>query len=298
LKNHFFVYDVETANRNRDSLCEIAIIEVVNNKIHSGWQTHVNPETHFDSFNTRLHRINEQTVKFAPKIPDVIDQIKERFENQIVVSHTSFDQQVIRACLSRFEKPKFNYKWADSSEIIRAVWPDKYSTKGYNLPNLAKDFNLSYDAHYAIDDARVAAIIMCHALETSNYSIEQWAEGFDTYEDFEGQKVLGNRYRAPGEIQYPFDQKIEVPDAKGQIVFTGELSVTREEATEMAVKAGYSVALNVTRKTTHLVAGAQNKDLLCGHEISTKQRKAEELIEKGRTIIILDESGFLSLIDQ
>ena len=51
----------------------------------------------------------------------------------------------------------------------------------------------------------------------------------------------------------------------------------------------------VTRETTLLVVGDQDVRKLAGHDKSSKQRKAEELIKKGASIRILQERDFLEL---
>jgi DNA polymerase-3 subunit epsilon len=46
------------------------------------------------------------------------------------------------------------------------------------------------------------------------------------------------------------------------------------------------------------VAGDQDIRKLAGHEKSSKQRKAEELMKKGQHIRIIGESDFKSIIGQ
>jgi DNA polymerase-3 subunit epsilon len=52
----------------------------------------------------------------------------------------------------------------------------------------------------------------------------------------------------------------------------------------------------VTKKTSLLVVGDQDIRLLNGHEKSTKQRKAEQLIAEGQEIRILSESDYILLL--
>lgn len=80
------------------------------------------------------------------------------------------------------------------------------------------------------------------------------------------------------------------------LVFTGALGIPRREAADMAARAGCDVAANVSRKTTLLVVGTQDRSKLKGYEKSTKHRKAETLIERGAEIQILSESDFSELI--
>ena len=68
-------------------------------------------------------------------------------------------------------------------------------------------------------------------------------------------------------------------------MLTGTLpNLKREEAAEMIEAAGGKVAGSVSKKTSYVVAGA---------DAGSKLTKAEEL-----GVTILDESGFLTLLEQ
>ncbi len=71
----------------------------------------------------------------------------------------------------------------------------------------------------------------------------------------------------------------------------------RREAADAAAAAGCEVATNVTHRTTLLVVGDQDIRKLAGHEKSTKQRKAKELIAGGQNIRILGESDFQRMLN-
>jgi len=79
-------------------------------------------------------------------------------------------------------------------------------------------------------------------------------------------------------------------------VFTGRISIPRPEAADMATHAGCSVKTGVSGKTTLLVVGVQNMDRLAGYDKSTKHRKAEALIDQGKSIRILSEQDFKALV--
>jgi len=79
------------------------------------------------------------------------------------------------------------------------------------------------------------------------------------------------------------------------IVFTGSLSVPRQDAADLAAEAGCRVEDGVTKHTTMLVVGDQDLRILADHEKSTKHIKAERLIEKGQSIRILRESDFMRM---
>ena len=61
----FNAIDVETANRTRASICQIGIAQVKEGRISQAASFLVNPEEPFESFQTSIHGINEETVNEA-----------------------------------------------------------------------------------------------------------------------------------------------------------------------------------------------------------------------------------------
>lgn len=84
-------------------------------------------------------------------------------------------------------------------------------------------------------------------------------------------------------LSHPFYHK--------QIVFTGALStMTRSEAARQVKACGGLLQGTVTQQTDFVILGDKRRG------ISTKQRKAEQLINDGEDIQILIEDDFLWLI--
>ncbi len=95
------------------------------------------------------------------------------------------------------------------------------------------------------------------------------------------------------------DRREEKPEGAlcgAVIVFTGRLEIPRREAIATAKAIGCRVASAVTKKTTLVVVGIQDKRKLAGHEKSAKLRKAEQLIEQGWPVRILSEAQFEELV--
>jgi DNA polymerase-3 subunit epsilon len=80
------------------------------------------------------------------------------------------------------------------------------------------------------------------------------------------------------------------------VVFTGALSIGRREAANLASRGGCEVLVSVTKRTTLLVVGDQDIKKLAGHEKSSKQRKAEQLIAEGQVIRIIGETDFKKML--
>ena len=60
--------DVETANADRASICQIGIVHVREGVIEDRWQTLVNPEDWFDPWNVSIHGIDETDVVGSPML--------------------------------------------------------------------------------------------------------------------------------------------------------------------------------------------------------------------------------------
>ncbi|RWX46950.1 BRCA1 C Terminus (BRCT) domain-containing protein [Candidatus Electrothrix aarhusensis] len=81
------------------------------------------------------------------------------------------------------------------------------------------------------------------------------------------------------------------------LVFTGKLTITRKEATAFVKKMGCCVQSSVTRKTTLLVLGSQDKKRLRqGHRRSLKHDAVKKRIKEGQAITILQQEEFYILI--
>lgn len=89
-----------------------------------------------------------------------------------------------------------------------------------------------------------------------------------------------------------YSPNVAGPLAGETLVFTGALALTRHEAAALATQAGCAIGEGVTRHTTILVVGDQDRWKLAGYEKSAKHRKAEALIAKGQQIRILSEDDF------
>ena len=78
------------------------------------------------------------------------------------------------------------------------------------------------------------------------------------------------------------------------LLITHDSPLPKAEA--IAAEIGCRVSSEVTKKTTLLVEGRQDIRKLAGHEKSKKRRRAEELIEQGVPLKILNEAQFETLV--
>ena len=279
---HFIAIDVETANADMSSICQIGIVIFKNGKIVKEWESLVNPKQSFDEINIGIHGITEQMVKNSPTIEELYHELFSMLNQKTLVSHMSFDRVALDRAFRKNNLEILNSSWIDSAKVVRRTW-EEFSKKGYGLKKVAKKLKISFNHHDALEDARTCGKILLKALEHSNMTLDEIKIktkkpiNLNNYQ----KEVVGNPNGAlAGEV----------------LVFTGELSITRKEATTIATNAGCTVTPNMKKSVTILVIGDQDTKKLKGKDKSSKQRKAEELMAKGQEIKIIGESDFIEMI--
>src|SRR3989344_6263820 len=278
----FAAIDVETANADMSSICQIGVAVFRNGRLVEEWKTYIDPEDYFDGINISIHGIDESTVKGAPVISDVSREIYRFLDDHVSVCHTHFDRVAIQQA---FEKYKLRYPrctWLDSARVARRTWAD-FAQRGYGLGNICAFLGYEFTPHDALEDAKAAACILNAAIEKTGLDIEGWLRRVKQPIG----AVSGYAIKRDGNPEGPLCSEV--------LVFTGALEIPRREAADMAARIGCHVEPGVTKKTTILVVGDQDVKRLAGHEKSSKYRKAEDLISKGQTIRILRETDFRKL---
>jgi len=276
---NFIAIDVETANANMSSICQIGIAKYIDDQLVDEWVSLIDPEDYFDFINTEIHGITEEDVIGSPTLPDVIEVLGGFMNNNICVCHTHFDRVSIKQALTKYGFSEFDTTWLDSASVVRRTWSE-FSKRGYGLQNVCKFLGYKFKHHDALEDAKAAGYILIEASRIQALNIDDWLV----------------RVKKPMTLV----EKAEVNtsgDLYGEIVvFTGSLEIPRGEATIIASSVGCQVKSSVTKTTTILVVGDQDIVKLAGHKKSSKHRKAEELILKGASIRILRETDFKQMV--
>jgi len=274
----FVAIDVETANADMASICQIGLAKYTNGVLADEWKTYVDPEDYFDDINISIHGIKESTVKGAPTFPELADTLRSYLVGTVTVCHTHFDRVAIHQAAQRYGITAPECTWLDTARVARRAW-NECARKGYGLFNVCKMLGYEFRHHDALEDAKAAAHILLAASNGTGLDIDSWLK----------------------RIRQPIDpiKRDGNPDGPlyGEVlVFTGALEIPRREAADLAASIGCQVAPGVTKRTTMLVVGDQDIKKLAGHEKISKHRRAEELIAKGITIRILKESDFKELV--
>ncbi len=275
----FVALDVETANADCSSICQIGIARFENGRVVDEFSTLVNPEDYFDSFNISIHGITEDMVKGSPAFPQLAEELRRRVRSRIVLSHTPFDRVAISRACSKYNLGGIECVWLDSARVARRTWK-QFARRGYGLHSVCATIGFEFRHHDALADAKAAAHVLLAAIEETGLDLVGWLNRVQ-------QPIFGSAIAQAGNPKGLLHGEV--------LVFTGALERTRAEAAGLAAEVGCTVADRVTEDTTILVVGNQDARKLAGHEKSSKHRKAEDLIRKGSTIRILTEEDFEEL---
>ena len=282
----FVAIDVETANSDMASICQIGIAKFRDGKLVEEWSSLINPQEFFDFINIDIHGIDEESVEDAPIFPDVLSKLKYFMEGSICVCHTHFDRVSLTKAFQKYEIQPLNIIWLDSARVVRRTWAE-FEWKGYGLANVCQKIGYQFKHHDALEDAKASGHVLIAAIKESKLDLDLWLSRVK-------QPIRPEDSSSGSAIQ-----RIGNPegDLNGEVVvFTGALEMPRNMAADLASKIGCNVASGVTKETTLLIVGDQDITKLRGKEKSSKHMKAEELIAKGQKIRIIKESDFKDLV--
>lgn len=286
LLGEFSIVDIETTglSAERDTILEIAAINVGPGfQIVAEFSTLVKCGIWIPHHIVELTGLTQTDVNsFGVPLSNAMAAFVAHVANRPVFAHNApFDFGFLIKAAGKCGIP-FDNAAHDSIHVAREAWPNLQS---YKLSALAEQLGLAHaPTHRALDDVKATLALLRAAHETFEGSRHPMAP-IHRYKDFVRASSIARPGNTSGVLYGEF------------VVFTGELSTSRERAADSAALAGCTVTLSVTKKTTMLVVGTQDLATLAGFEKSSKHRKAEELIGKGQRIRILTETDFLVLVN-
>jgi DNA polymerase-3 subunit epsilon len=302
----FVAIDVETANSRRGSICAIGVAVVRGGAVVSSHSWLTRPPAgldRFDGVNVSLHGITPEMVADQPDFGDRLDQLLAITEGLPLVAHNAaFDMGALREACVAIDRdwPATDY---GCSLIMARRALDLIS---YRLPTVASECGVELAAHHeAGADALACAQVV---LEIARRRRSRSLSGL-----FVDLQVLTGRLEAaawrgcratlsmtdstgpwlPGAAS---DADPEHPLYGQVVVFTGALSVRRQEAWDAVAACGAEVEKGVNKRTTMLVVG----DGFTGHDPADfwtgKAEKAVRWREKGHRIEVLTEGDLVDLL--
>src|ERR1700722_9978680 len=120
----FVAIDVETANANMASICQIGIATFENGVLADEWKTFVDPQDYFDGINTSIHGIDESAVAGSPTFGMLARTISGALNGQVVVTHSAFDKVALYQAGAKCKASAPICTWLDSACVARRAWKE------------------------------------------------------------------------------------------------------------------------------------------------------------------------------
>jgi len=149
---NFVTIDFETAKHSRESACAIGLVKFLNGKKADTYYSLIRPpDLYIRPDFTDIHGLTVEDVKDSPTFDKIWNDIKTFIGGLPLAAHNAmFDMGVLRAVLEWYKIDVPSLPYFCTCNLARNVWPE---LRSHSLPNLAKHFELKYNAHNALDDA-------------------------------------------------------------------------------------------------------------------------------------------------
>ncbi|WP_231730050.1 3'-5' exonuclease [Novosphingobium sp. Fuku2-ISO-50] len=263
----FVVIDVETACARVSSICQIGIVGFRDGREVFAYETLVDPCDEFSSFNIGIHGITPRQVAGQPTFRDIHAVVDSHLRGRITVAHSGFDKGALAAACRVGECPAIEANWLDSVRVAKQAWPQLGS---HRLNVLSRFLGIEHRHHDALSDARAAGLVIVKAIEHTGIDLQGWMA-----------KPAQPRAKSPA----PAD----TGPLKGErVAILGE---PRDGALARYVAAAGGRVVAAVGATTTMLVIAERQPYGRFVESSEPHRKARELREAGRPIVVLTEEA-------
>lgn len=297
----YAVLDIETTglHEGQDQIIELAFLRIEDGQVVDRYQTLVNPHRKIPPNITQLTGISNADVKTAPELYAVLSDLCDKVpENIPFVGHNAqFDMKFIAVALSQCGIDR-DIKFIDTASLAREAFP---GMENYKLATLIEMLHLlgPPQKHRAMSDVEAAhqLYLRCREILAPSKECEPSQNDLtpiqfsSTYKHFDKTR--------PSDVC----RTVECIDSSHplcgkNLVFTGDLSISRKEAMQLAVNVGAIIKSGVSSKTDFLIVGKQDMDVVGSDGMSGKEEKAYALNEEGKAYIrIINEETFMNLLN-
>ncbi|MBP3222828.1 MAG: 3'-5' exonuclease [Actinomycetaceae bacterium] len=163
----FTFFDVETPNRSNSHVCQIGVVRTdeQGREEYSG-SFLINPQTHFDDMNVRIHGITEDMVADAPIFSDVWEsELRDVFADSVLVAHNAkaVDLRVVSKVLERYNLEPLSAPYICTLMMARKYLPHLTNHK---LNTMASYYDIPLRRHHdAMSDTQACAGIFWAMVE-------------------------------------------------------------------------------------------------------------------------------------
>jgi DNA polymerase-3 subunit epsilon len=150
----FIAIDFETADNARNSAISIGLVKYNDYEIVDSFYSLIRPpKLYIRPDFTGIHGLTVDDVRDAPYFKQIWNNnICDFLEDIPLAAHNApFDMGVLRAVLEWYNLPVPELSYFCTRNLARNTWQ---GLESYALTSLAKKFNIQYNAHNALDDAK------------------------------------------------------------------------------------------------------------------------------------------------
>lgn len=301
--SHYVVIDIETTGFSwgADRVIEFAAAKYVWGERTDAYHTLINPGKPIPKEITDLTGIRQNDVQDAPTLEAVQSTILAYIGDLPIIGHNAVSFDV--PFLSRQMGVQLDNAVVDTLPLSRSVFTLLRCHKlAYLNHALALKGAVS---HRALADVETTNELLWACLSPRAYESKVYAAALQ-YMDGQVEQARRKETKPQKVVQAarPRDIRPTVEQIDPQnplygrrIVFTGCLTIAREEAMHLAVNAGGVVASSISGKTDYLVVGAQDRAIVGDDGNSSQEEKARAFNAAGKADIkIIKEKDFMSLL--
>jgi DNA polymerase-3 subunit epsilon len=161
----FAAIDFETAQYAPNSACSVGLVKFSGLQPVETYQSLIRPpKLYIRKDFTAIHGLTVDDVREAPRFGDIWEASVLPFIGALplVAHNAAFDMNVLAASLAHYGCAFPKTKYFCSVQIARKTWSH---LRSHALSALGKNFNIAYNAHDALDDARTCGVIVCMAAQ-------------------------------------------------------------------------------------------------------------------------------------
>ena len=286
--DNYCVLDLETTglSPNYDSIIEIGIIKVKENKIVDKYNSLINPGFLINEYITSITGITNEMLKGKPKIIDLKKEVLNFIGNDVLVGHNiSFDVSFLQKGFNE----ELKNEYINTLQFCRKLFKE---LSHHRLTDMSNYLEISRNEHRSMSDCLCTKELYdCIKEKMKN-------DGLEINDIFAKRNYSSKNI----DIHAIKPDNIEIDEDNffynKHCVFTGKLEkMIRKDAMQLVVNVGGILDNSVTKKTNYLILGNNDYCSSIKDGKSSKHKKAEKYKLEGQDIEIIDEDTFYNLFN-
>lgn len=286
--DNYCVLDLETTglSPNYDSIIEIGIIKVKENKIVDKYNSLINPGFLINEYITSITGITNEMLKGKPKIIDLKKEVLNFIGNDVLVGHNiSFDVSFLQKGFNE----ELKNEYIDTLQFCRKLFKE---LSHHRLTDMSNYLEISRNEHRSMSDCLCTKELYdCIKEKMKNNGLE--INDIFAKKNYSSKNIDIHAIK-PDNIEIDEDNFFY----NKHCVFTGKLEkMIIKDAMQLVVNVGGILDNSVTKKTNYLILGNNDYCSSIKDGKSSKHKKAEKYKLEGQDIEIIDEDTFYNLFN-